>query len=135
MHPADIAVSPPLPAHGFAGRIAEHYRLWRERRRWIGEMANAASLGRLDDVLNDVGLTRAELDLIAEGPVDAGRQFETLAGLAEADLPSFSPAVLREAMWKCTRCAHREACQRWLRTGEWHAGEDMRCPNAALFRH
>ena len=134
MNAADIAISSPLLSPHLGGRIAARYRLWRERRRWVGEMANVAALGRLNDVLNDVGLTRAELGVMVEGPADAGRQFETLAGLAEADLTACSPAALREAAWICARCAHRDACKRWLRTGEWRDDEDMRCPNATLFR-
>jgi uncharacterized protein YjiS (DUF1127 family) len=134
--PATVApLSAPLPAPGFTARLTERLRLWRERRRWIGEMADAASLGRLDDTLNDVGITRAELGVLIEGPPDAGRQFETLAEMAQIDLHRLDPAVLREAMWVCSRCATRVPCKRWLSTGVWRDGTDMRCPNAALFHH
>jgi uncharacterized protein YjiS (DUF1127 family) len=133
--PAEIAVAAPPPARGFAARLTERLRGWRERRRWIGEMADAAALGRPGEVLNDVGITRAELGALTDGPADAGRQFETLAEMAQIDLHQFGPAVLREAMWVCARCASRAPCQRWLRTGVWRDGADMRCPNAALLRH
>lgn len=132
--PAAIAVDAP-PARGFAARLAERLRLWRQRRRWIDEMAGAAALGRLDDTLNDVGITRAELDLLIEAPADAGRQFEVLAEAARVDVHHLDPGVLREAMWVCTRCETRAPCKRWMRTGVWRDGADMRCPNAALFRH
>jgi uncharacterized protein YjiS (DUF1127 family) len=133
--PAAIAVAAPQPARGLALRVAERLRLWRERRRWIGELAGAASLGRLDDTLNDVGITRAELGVLSEAPVDAGRQFETFAEMARIDLRHLDPAVLREAMWVCTRCETRAACRRWLNVGVWRGGGDSRCPNAALFHH
>lgn len=133
--PAEIAVAAPLPARGFAARLTERLRLWRRQRRWISEMASVAALGRLDDTLNDVGITRAELDALIDGPADAGGQFETLAEAARIDLHRLDPAVLREAMWVCARCASRTPCRRWLRTGVWRDGSDMRCPNAALLRH
>jgi uncharacterized protein YjiS (DUF1127 family) len=132
---AAISVTAPQPARGLAARLAERLRLWRQRRRWIGEMASAAALGGLDDTLNDVGITRAELGVMIEAPADAGRQFETFAEMARIDLHHLDPAVLREAMWVCTSCECREPCKRWLRTGVWKASGDQRCPNAALFRH
>jgi uncharacterized protein YjiS (DUF1127 family) len=134
MGPAEIAVAAPLPARGFAARLTERLRLWRERHRWIGEMTNAATLGRLDDLLNDVAVTRAELGVLIEAPADAGRQFETLAEMARIDLRHLSPAVLRDATWVCTLCECREPCKRWLHTGVWQHAGDPRCPNAALFR-
>ncbi len=135
MNPAEFAVAAPLPTHGFAARVAERLRLWRERRRWIGEMANAASLGSLDDTLHDVGMTRAELGTLIAAPPDAGRQFETLAEMARIDLHHLDSAVLREAMWVCSRCECRTPCKRWLATGIWRGGDDTRCPNAALLHH
>ena len=120
------------PLGGLRARVTERFRLWRERRRWIAGMANAAAAGRLDGVLHDVGITRADLDALADGPVDAGRPFERLAELERVDLRKVSPAVLREAEWVCTRCACREDCGRWLRTGVWDHAGDSRCPNAAL---
>src|SRR5690242_1026939 len=80
----EFSASPAAP--GLLASLGEHYRLWRERRRWIGEMTNAAALGRIDDVLGDVGVSRAELDTLLEEPADAGRQFETLAEMADIDL-------------------------------------------------
>ena len=125
-----ISQMTPPPSPG----VAERVRDWRRRRRWIKEMANAAALGRLDDILDDAALTRAELDLLMQGPGDAGRQFETLAAMASLNLDHLSPEVRREAMWKCAGCTCRAACKRWLRTGVWR-GAPMRCPNAALLRH
>jgi len=124
-----------LPAHGFVAGLAERFRYWRERRRWIGEMANAASLDRVEAVLEDLGLTRSELDFLMNGPADAGRQIEALAEAAGVDLARLDAAALREAMWTCTRCATREACKRWLRGEGWQADGDSRCPNAALLKH
>ena len=135
MNLAAIAVTAPPPSCSLTARLTERLRLWRQRRRWIGEMAGAAQLGRLDDMLNDVALTRAELDVLIDAPADAGAQFETFAEMAQVDLHSLDPAVLREAHWVCTRCESRRPCKRWLRTGVWRDSADMRCPNAALFHH
>lgn len=135
LDPDAIAFAPAPAAPGLAARLAERWRYWRERRRWVGEMTDAGALGHLDDILYDVGITRAELDVLIDGPADLGRQLETFAAMAQIDLRLLDPAVLREAMWKCTRCQCRVPCKRWLRTGIWRDGGDMRCPNAALFRH
>lgn len=133
--PAEISVAEPPTGAGFAARLAERWRLWREHRRWIAEMANAATLGNLDDTLHDVGITRAELDTLIDAAPDAGRQFEKLAEMAQIDLHHLDPAVLRGAMWVCSRCECKTPCKRWLETGVWRGGDDARCPNAALFHH
>jgi uncharacterized protein YjiS (DUF1127 family) len=129
---AATALSPALPSRGVAARLGERFRRWRQRRRWIGEMTNAAAFGRLDETLNDVGLTRAELGFLIKAPANAGRQFETLAAAEQVDLRQLRPEVLREAMWTCARCECRAPCERWLRTGVWKYSGDPRCPNAAL---
>jgi uncharacterized protein YjiS (DUF1127 family) len=135
MDPDPITFCDPVPSLHLAGRIAERVRLWRERRRWVREMASAATLTRLDDLLNDVELSRAELDQLIDGPPDAGRQLETLAAMAQVDLHSIDAAMLREASWKCARCRLHAACKVWLRDGSWRGDGDTRCPNAALLRH
>lgn len=123
------------PARGLAARVVEHVRLWRERRRWIGEMANAAAFGRLDAVLGDVGLNRTELNYLMDAPVDAGRQFEAFARMEGVDVTQLPPGTLREATRTCAHCRCRTACKRWLRTGVWQHDGDSRCPNAALLHH
>lgn len=125
---------PPLSRAGIAARVAEYWRLWRQRRRWLAEMRNAAALGRLDEVLGDVGITRADLDYLAAAPADAGRQFEELAAIEHGDLRMLAPRVRREAGWTCLRCGSRAACKRWLHSGVWQRDGDPRCPNAALLR-
>lgn len=133
MDPDPITFCDPVPPLHLAARLALRLRLWHERRRWMREMRAAAALSRLDDVLNDVELTRAELDQLVVGPPDAGRQLETLAEMAGVDLRRCDPAALREATWKCARCDYRAACKAWLRDGIWRGGGgDTRCPNAGL---
>jgi hypothetical protein len=123
------------PMHGALARFAERWRLWRERRRWVGEIADAAALGRLDGMLDDLAVTRADLNVLMKGPADAGRQFVTLAEARHVDLCRIPPEALREASWKCIRCEIRAPCKRWLRTGTWDYDGDPRCPNAALLRN
>ena len=133
MEPSVSAFSEaPVVAPGLTARIAERWRLWRHRRRWISEMRDAAALGRLDDLLQDVGMTRGELDLLIEVPLDAGQQFETLAEMEKVELSAIPPDELREAHWNCVRCDCREPCKRWLATGVWEHEGDSRCPNADL---
>ena len=135
LDPDTIAFSPPIAGPGLTARIAEYWRLWRQHRRWVGEIADAAALGRLDGMLNDLAMTRAELDLLIAAPADAGRQLEQMAEAEQADLHALSPDTLREASWTCIRCEKRAPCRRWLRTGVWDGRGDPRCPNAALLRH
>lgn len=129
-----IAVAAPLPPIGFATRLALNLRLWREKRRWIAEMRHAAGLGRLNDILSDVGLSRGDLDTLIDAPVDAGHQFETYATMAQVNLRDLDPAKLREAEWACIRCPHADPCRRWLREGVWDNADDPRCPNAAFMK-
>ena len=120
---------------GIAARAVERWRLWRQQCRWRAEMAKAASLGRIDDILNDIGLTRSELDYLVEGPADAGQQFEQLARMEHVDLRRQPAGAVREATLACAHCACRSACKRWLQTGIWQHDGDPRCPNAALLKH
>ena len=136
MHELTITgLSSPQPPHSLAARIAERWRLWRQRRRWISELQQVAALGRLDDLLGDIGISHADLDQLIDRPADAGRQFEQLAAMEQVDLRQFPPEVLREAEWACLRCECRAPCKRWLRTGAWEHDGDSRCPNAALLHH
>ena len=125
------AASPMLP--GWAAELAGRWRLWRQKRRWIGEMKGAVALDGVEGVLHDIGITRAELDLVVDSPADAGTQFQQMAEMSGIDLQRIEAAALREAVLKCTSCERREPCKRWLRSGVWRDGVDMRCPNAALF--
>jgi uncharacterized protein YjiS (DUF1127 family) len=130
--PAESYLYPDAPSSNFAARCAERFRAWRKKRRWVGEMSNAAALGRLDGLLEDVGMTRAELDELMAAPADAGSQFEKMAAIEGVDLEALPAHTVREAIWKCTRCASRKQCKRWLRTGVWQYDGDPRCPNAGL---
>lgn len=131
--PAELNFDPPVPPSHFVARAAERYRCWRRKRRWIAEMRKAAALGRLDEVLADLGLTRAELDELMATPADAGREFEIMARMEGLDPDRLRPEVLRDAMRNCMRCEARDACKCWLRTGVWRHDGDPRCPNAGLF--
>lgn len=128
-----VYVPPSQPLTELFARLTDWFGYWRERRRWIAEMRNIAALGRLDDVLADIGLNRAQLGVLMTGPVDAGRQLDAMAAAAGTDLDAIPPAVLRDAQWTCTLCESRSACAHWLRSGEWSGG-DPRCPNADLLQ-
>lgn len=119
---------------GVASRITEYWHEWRRRRRWVAELQKAAALGQLDDMLQDVGVTPAELDALTGGPLDAGHQLEILAEAEQIDLSTVPAQELRDAHLTCVRCECREPCKRWLQTGIWHHEGDPRCPNAALLR-
>lgn len=131
---APAFVSPARPLVSFFADLAQRFGYWRERRRWIAEMANVASLGRPGAILADIGLDRAQLDVLMTGPVDAGRQLDAMVAATGAELADVPPAALRDAEWTCTVCESRRACAHWLRSGEWTGGSDARCPNEALLQ-
>ena len=132
--PAELNFDPPAPPRHFVARVADRYRCWRRKRRFVADMQKAAALSRFDDLLADIGLSRAELDELMAAPADAGCEFEIMARMEGLDPDRMHPEALREAMRTCMRCPGRVACKRWLRTGEWRHDGDPRCPNAALFR-
>ena len=133
--PAEIYLdNPPIPPSNLAASCAERFRGWRRKRRWMREMAKAATLGRLDEILADVGMTRAELEELMTEPDAAGLQFEKMArmlGIGPEQLPA---GMVNTAVHVCMRCESRAACKRWLQSGKWHYEGDPRCPNAALLR-
>ena len=132
---APAFVAPSQPLFGFVAELMRRFGYWRERRRWIAEMAGVASLGRPGSILTDIGLNHAQLDVLMTGRVDAGRQLEAMAAGMGAALEHVSPAVLRDAEWTCTVCPKGPACAHWLRNGEWVGDGDQRCPNEPLLRH
>lgn len=132
---AGFAAASPMAEFSLWRRVMERVHGWRRKQRWIGELKNAVQLGRLDDTLNNVGITRAELELIVNAPNDAGNEFGTFAELAHTAFGRLDPAARRQAAWVCIHCRRRIACKRWLRTGVWRGdGSEMLCPNAGLFR-
>ncbi|MBV9824530.1 MAG: hypothetical protein JO001_02445 [Alphaproteobacteria bacterium] len=122
---------------GLLTRIGERWRLWRECRRMLAELRSVAPRGPVDrEFLRDIGVTQAELDELAAGPLAAGRQFEALAAVERVDLHAIRPRELREAYWACVHCECREPCKQWLQTGTWNHDGDSRCPNSELLhRH
>lgn len=133
--PAEIYLdNPPIPPGHFAAHCAERFRAWRRKRRWMREMAKAVALGRLDEILADVGMTRAELEELMTEPEAAGLQFEKMAAMLGIDSKQFPAGAVNSAVHACIRCECRAACKRWLRIGTWHYDGDPRCPNAGLLR-
>ncbi len=76
--PAGTDAPSPSPTP-LSARLAGRLRLWFERRRWLGELADAGELDRFDEVIKDAGMSRADLGEMIDAPADAGLQFEALA--------------------------------------------------------
>ena len=133
--PAEIYLdNPPIPPSRFAASCLARLRGWRRKRRWAREMANAAALGRLDEILADVGMTRTEWEELMTEPEPAGLQFESMTDMLGVRREKLPPAVVHDAMRVCGRCECQSACKRWLSTGRWAYDGDPRCPNAKLLR-
>ena len=132
---APAFVSPSHPVVSFFADLAQRFGYWRGRRRWIAEMAKVAALSRPGTILADIGLDRAQLDVLMTGPVDSGRQLDAMAAGMGVRLERVPPVVLRDAEWTCTVCESRSACAHWLHNGEWVGAGDPRCPNEPLLRN
>jgi hypothetical protein len=107
---------------------------WRERDRLRGELDLLERTGQLDDVLGEVGLTRAQIpDLMAARPGTAERLARMMAqaGVDQATLRAAGGAV--DAAWRCQRCQHTEECETWL--ADRHAAGELPdfCPNKSTF--
>jgi hypothetical protein len=59
-------------------------------------------------------------------------EIETYARMQGFDLSRIGPATLNGARQRCSGCACRKACRRWLRTGVFNYSGDPRCLNRSL---
>lgn len=119
---------------GLLSRVAGAIHDWRARVRQWRELEDLASCGVLDDILADVGASRAEIPIIMHAyPGSARRHAEMMRwmGVDRKSLPA--TAEIRDAQWRCVRCAAWHECDDWLRSPESKRAVPGFCPNLGTF--
>lgn len=90
--------------------------------------------GSLDAVLDDIGLTRPELDRIVRGYPKAGRLLPMMAKRLGIDINKLDPRSRYQLGQSCAMCVSHSRCQRWLSKAPAESTENKEfCPNADVF--
>ena len=95
------------------------------------ELAKLDRHGKLDTILEDIGITRAELNIMARGYPEADRLLPTMAyrlGIALDEIDAHSLHALKHT---CVLCQSHRKCRRWLASGR-REGAERFCPNHPL---
>jgi len=97
------------------------------------QVADLERRGGLDDVLNDIGISRPCLERIIRGYPEAGRLLPAMAKRLGADLDKLDPTARYELGRTCGVCRSHRRCRRWLATAS-AASTDYRafCANVEL---
>ncbi|HVA13275.1 MAG TPA: DUF6455 family protein [Stellaceae bacterium] len=96
------------------------------------EIAQLERAGSLDTILDDLGMTRWEMNRIARNYPEADRLLPTMAYHRGVDLEKLDPHSLYALRHECSLCDAHRACRRWLSGGATTADVSF-CPNAKLF--
>ena len=104
---------------------------WRRRSAFRQEIAALERAGTLDAILEDLGLSRWEMDKVADGFPEAERLLPNMANRRGIDLGKVEADSLYELRHTCSICAKHRACRRFLAAGG--EGDASFCPNSALF--
>lgn len=104
----------------------------RRRSAFRRELAQLDRSGSLDVVLDDLGLTRWEMDKIARGYPEAERLLPMMADRRGIELEKLDPRDLFALRHTCSLCDQNRSCRRWLAGGEAQDAARF-CPNAGLF--
>jgi len=119
-------------------------RLIGELRQIFSDIADRASLreefadldrrGSLDAVLDDIGLTRAELAKIIAGYPVSGRMLPVMAEHLGVDVEALDPHSRYQLGRSCALCQSRRTCRHWLENAApGDEGYRKFCANAELF--
>ncbi len=105
---------------------------WRRRSAFRHEIAQLDHSGNLDSILDDLGLSRWEVDRVVRGYPEADRLLPNMAKRRGIDLDKLEPHTLFELRHTCALCGEHRACRRFL-AAEGEEGEAGFCPNRARF--
>ncbi|HWE75667.1 MAG TPA: DUF6455 family protein [Stellaceae bacterium] len=103
----------------------------RRRHAFRGELAALDRLGLLDALLDDLGITRWELNKAARSYPEAERLLQSMAYHCDVALDALDSHVRDELRQTCALCDSHRACRRFLAAGG--GDSSFYCPNAALF--
>jgi Family of unknown function (DUF6455) len=116
------------------GEIRQIFSDISERASLREEFADLDRRGSLDAVLDDIGLTRAELAKIIAGYPVSGRMLPVMAQRLGIDIEALDPRARYQLGRSCALCQSRRSCRRWLEhAGPGDEGYRKFCVNAALF--
>ena len=104
---------------------------WRRRSAFRQEIAQLDNSGNLDAILDDLGLSRWEVDKVARGYPEADRLLPNMANRRGIDLGKLDSHTVFELRHICALCDSHRACRRFL-AGGGH-GEASFCPNRGRF--
>ena len=113
-------------------------------RQWVSDFMARSSLreqfadldrrGGLDEVLNDMGISRAGMDKVIRGFPEAGRLRPAMMKRVGVDFDKLYPRTRYEIGRTCTVCPSHRRCRRWLANAQPKSMEYRAfCPNAELF--
>ncbi len=103
---------------------------WRRRSAFRQEIAQLERAGLLDVVLDDLGMTRWEMDKVARGYPEAERLLPNMAERRGVTLQALDAHTLFALRHTCAVCNAHRACRRWMARGA--TGEAAFCPNSDL---
>jgi len=98
------------------------------------ELVDLARRGALDVTLEDMGITRAEMDRVVRSYPEAGRLRGAMTKRLGIDIGALEPRTRYALEQTCALCIAHRRCSRWLaRPGSAADGYHAFCPNASLF--
>lgn len=115
-------------------RLRQYFSDMQARSALREQMAELDRRGGLDDVLNDIGVSRPAMARIIRGHPEAGRLLPAMAKRLGVDLEKLDPRWRYSIQRACGECPSHRRCRRWLATSLSDSTEyrDF-CPNAELF--
>lgn len=120
--------------HGAVAHLAAMKRMISDLARRSARQNEIAALdraGMLNAVLDDLGLTRWELNKSLRGYPESERLLDTMAYHLGVELEKLDARTLYALRHACALCDAHRLCRHWL--GEGAPGEPAFCPNAAIF--
>ena len=127
-------VEPAAKGNNLLARLRQFIADYWERGAFRAEIANLERRGCLDALLQDMGLSVAEMEQIVHGYPEAGRLMPAMAKRLGVDIEKLDPRVLYALRQNCGLCAAHRRCRHWLRSTSVHTGGAASfCPNSELF--
>ncbi len=119
-------------ARQFAG-VRQFFSDFVKRSALRAELAELDRRGGLDAVLEDIGITRPEMEKIVGGHPISGRLLSAMAKRLGVDIEKLNPRTRYELGRSCALCSTRRRCRHWLDEASVTSTEyEEFCPNAAL---
>lgn len=132
-HTANCA-QPAAKEDGFIARLRQFFADCRDRRAFLNEIADLERRGCLDTLLQDMGMSLADMEQLVRGYPEAGRLMPAMAERLGVDLEKLDPRLLYALRQNCGMCVAHRRCRQWLGSTSVHTGGAAAfCPNSELF--